>query len=403
MQPGATGNTNYALFAGDPEVSSFSGVAYGEVATDSSNALLTVDSVQLQKNPAGAVLTTTSLISDATAAQLQNAGTNYPTFAQQYMGLPDDFTHGAGVVQLLAQQWTVGTTNAYDAALAIENHLRDPANFTYTLSPPAVPSNEWPIVYFLVSSHRGYCQYFASAMGSMLRSLGIPTRLVNGYGPGTTQAQNGRQGQRQQTVSTSDAHTWVESYFPGYGWIPFEPTPSSSDGNYQPIARGPIQTVPAPSSTNGGATLPLPGTQEPAGESPQAAAASAARPPVALLVLGGAAALLLLMALAIVIWLALPRSLHGAWRRVEVLGAFAGMHRQPWETHREYARRLTAVRRLQLPAQVNDIATVCGIAEFSPPGDRNGDDARVLRDWRRVMRAVPHITWTRWRHRNATA
>ena len=88
----------------------------------------------------------------------------------------------------------------------------------------------WPVVYFLTVSHRGYCQYFASAMGSMLRSLGIPTRLVSGYGPGTTRAQSGRAGQREQTVSTSDAHSWVEAYFPGYGWIPFEPTPAVGAG-----------------------------------------------------------------------------------------------------------------------------------------------------------------------------
>jgi transglutaminase-like putative cysteine protease len=399
MQPGATGNTNYAVFAGEPDASSFSGVAYGQVSNGDPNALLTIDSVRLQKSPAGTRISTTSVISGATADQLRGAGTNYPAFAQQYTQLSDDFTHGAGTIRVLARQWTAGTANPYDAAVAIEQHLRNPALFSYTLSPPAVPANEWPVVYFLVTSHRGYCQYFASAMGSMLRSLGIPTRLVNGYGSGTSQAQSGRQGVRQQTVSTSDAHTWVEAYFPGFGWIPFEPTPSSTDGNYQPIARGPITTTPPSTSGSSAGNPDLPqGVLDPVvGAAGTGGSAGAARPPIVLFVLAGSAAALVLLVLAIATWLALPRSLHGAWRRVEALGAFVGMHRTPWETHREYAQRLTAVKRLRLPAEMRDIAAVCGHAEFSPAGNDEGDVVRVLADWREVMRAVPHITWMRWR------
>ena len=104
---------------------------------------------------------------------------------------------------------------------------------------PAADPNTgiWPVTYFLTESHKGYCQYFASAMGTMLRSLNIPTRLVSGYGPETVNAESGR-AQRQQEVTTSDAHSWVEAYFPAYGWIAFEPTPPSTQGNYQPIPRG---------------------------------------------------------------------------------------------------------------------------------------------------------------------
>ena len=78
------------------------------------------------------------------------------------------------------------------------------------------------MLYFLRDSHEGYCQYFAMAMGEMLRSLGIPTRLVNGYGAGFYDDI-----QHRQVVRDADAHVWVESYFPGYGWIPFEPTNDS--------------------------------------------------------------------------------------------------------------------------------------------------------------------------------
>src|SRR5207302_8051358 len=122
--------------------------------------------------------------STATAAQLRRAGAGYPDFVLPDTVLTDDFTGGAATITALAKQWTTGTANAYDAAVAIEAHLRDPKNFTYTLTPPPVPAGQCPVVYFLVTGHRGYCQYFASSMGTMLRSLGIPTRLVVGYGPG---------------------------------------------------------------------------------------------------------------------------------------------------------------------------------------------------------------------------
>ena len=77
-------------------------------------------------------------------------------------------------------------TNPYDEATAIQNYLRDPQNFTYKLSGyPQAPVGTDRLYFFLHSSKQGYCEYFASSMGDMLRSLGIPTRLVNGFGPGS--------------------------------------------------------------------------------------------------------------------------------------------------------------------------------------------------------------------------
>src|SRR4029077_7415230 len=120
-----------------------------------------------------------------------------------------------------------GATNPYDEATAIQNYLRTGGGFRYTLKPEMAPPGVDPLWYFLNTSHAGYCEYFATAMGDMLRSLGIPTRLVNGYGPGTYNTNKGR-----YEVRGEDAHTWVEVYFPKYGWIPFEPTPT--EGGYSP-------------------------------------------------------------------------------------------------------------------------------------------------------------------------
>src|SRR4029077_5799648 len=157
-----------------------------------------------------------------------------------------------------------GATTPYDMTAAIESYLRNQSNFKYSLAaqpPPGVDRISW----FLFQSHVGYCEFFATAMGDMLRSLGIPTRLVIGFGPGQFTPQT-----ESNVVRAEDSHTWVEVYFPNYGWIPFEPTPDDL-GVYTPIPRGQTGTNPCfrdsncdPSQivagTTGGA-LPTPRTR----------------------------------------------------------------------------------------------------------------------------------------------
>ena len=339
-------------FVGDPAAVNLPGTAFGAVKPTAPSLLLSVDDVQLSQDVVnGFTVQSTSLVSTATAAQLENAGTNYPSWTSPYTDARDDGSGSIATIQQLAKQWTAGQTNPYDEATAIQNRLRNPAFFQYTLVPPAVPNASiWPVVYFLTVSHRGYCQYFASAMGTMLRTLGIPTRLVSGYGPGTTRARSGRQGQREQAVTTSDAHSWVEAYFPGFGWIPFEPTPPSAQGDYQPLPRGSqaVTGIPLPTSNpvvRGGTPTPAHGF---GGNDPGVTKITPTKPGVpapligALAVLGGA----LVLVVAAVLWLALPRSLKGAWRRVETLGVMSGMDRRRAETHVAYAARLAKARPL---------------------------------------------------------
>ncbi len=118
----------------------------------------------------------------------------------------------------LAKQITSRAINNYDRALAIQNYLRN--NFGYTLDPPAIEPKD-PIGSFLLKSQRGYCEYFAAAMVVMLRTLQIPSRLVNGFQTGSYN----RVG-KDIVVRARDAHSWVEVFFPQYGWIPFDPTPA---------------------------------------------------------------------------------------------------------------------------------------------------------------------------------
>jgi transglutaminase-like putative cysteine protease len=373
LQANATGDTPYTPFAGEPLSIDQAGIAFGQATA---NGLLTVDSVELNSSIiSGTTVNTTGTVSTASVAELRSAGSAYPDWVRPYRMLEDDFTNGAQVITQLAQQWTAGITNPYDQATAIEAHFRNPSFFQYTLNPPDVPPKTWPIVYFLTTSHRGYCQYFAASMGAMLRSLGIPTRLVNGFGSGTTQAISGRPGIRQQVVTTSDAHTWVEAFFPGYGWIPFEPTPPSSDGNYVPFQRG------NPSASSANAVPPpaagdtKPGFNDPAFNPalrPVPATKPAPPPWMQLAIAGG---VLLSLPVLFVIWLLLPRSTQGAWRRIEVLGAVWGMRRKPSETYREYARRFTVAPAID--GRLNEVAALMGRAHFSGQGIDTPTSRRV--------------------------
>ena len=119
------------------------------------------------------------------------------------------------------QSVTARATNPYDKAVAIENYLR--TRFTYTLDLTGNVDKD-PLATFLFKTRAGHCEYFASAMTIMLRAIGIPSREVNGFLPGEYNDLGG-----DYIVRASDAHSWVEAYFPGTGWVTFDPTPASNE------------------------------------------------------------------------------------------------------------------------------------------------------------------------------
>ena len=121
----------------------------------------------------------------------------------------------------LARQITRAETNPYDKSVALESYLQH--NFSYTLNLAGKPGQD-PLTHFLFETRAGHCEYFASAMAVMLRTLGIPSREVNGFLPGEFNDVGG-----DYIVRASDAHSWVEAYFPGSGWITFDPTPPGQD------------------------------------------------------------------------------------------------------------------------------------------------------------------------------
>ena len=141
--------------------------------------------------------------------------------ANRYLTLPDELPYR---VRQLALDLTAVQPNPYDRALAIEGYLRE---FPYTLNLPAPPANRDVVDYFLFDLKKGYCDYYASAMVVLARAAGLPARLVVGYNSGLYDPQ-----QANYKVTEADAHAWAEVYFPGYGWVEFEPT-----GGRPPIER----------------------------------------------------------------------------------------------------------------------------------------------------------------------
>jgi len=154
----------------------------------------------------------------ARPAQARSAGSDYPEKIREvYLQLPplDPRTPD------LARRVTASADNPFDKAVTLESYLR--SNYGYTLNLTGKLGDD-PLARFLFETREGHCEYFASAMAIMLRSIGIPSREVNGFLPGEYNGLGG-----DYIVRASDAHSWVEVYFPGTGWLTFDPTPAAPE------------------------------------------------------------------------------------------------------------------------------------------------------------------------------
>ncbi|HET7466946.1 MAG TPA: transglutaminase domain-containing protein [Candidatus Dormibacteraeota bacterium] len=325
---------------------------------------------------------------DVSEDELRSAGSNYGAWLAPYMTLPSTGyrpAYAIDYIHQLALDVTAGMTNPYDKATAIETFLRSGA-FAYNLNPKQAPTGTDPMYYFLKTSREGYCQYFAMAMGEMLRSLGIPTRLVSGYGPGGIDEQTHR-----LIVRDEDAHAWVETYFPSYGWVPFEPT---NDGVYQPIKRptsragacftdnhcnnpSPVQAV-VTAVTKSSPRIKDPGaTDEPVSTNPTPLRwlNSSTIPPI----LGVIGALMILL-IAIGARYLRPRTVSGVWRRVLVLARLAGAELSPGETPRELDKRLGRAFP-EAATYLHALTDAFVVAAYAPPDEAPASKAAVMESW----------------------
>jgi transglutaminase-like putative cysteine protease len=160
-----------------------------------------------------------SSISIATISQLRQAGSEYPDWVKErYLNLPETITPRT---RQLAEDITSGIENPYDKVVAITNYLRN--NIQYQETIPPVPRGKEPVDWFLFDLRQGFCNYYATAEVVLLRAIGIPARWAIGYAQGE-QLEDGT-----FLVRQLDAHAWPEVFFPGLGWVEFEPTVSQPE------------------------------------------------------------------------------------------------------------------------------------------------------------------------------
>jgi len=184
---------------------------YGLLSMDNGDAVFDLD----PEHPIGRY-EATSDIAQPSPNELRTAADDYPPeILLNYLQLPPV----DGRVVSLAKEITASAENNYDKTASVERYLR--TKFAYTLQlPRTVPRD--PVANFLFERKQGHCEYFAAAMAIMLRTLGIPSRVVNGFRTGEFNDLTS-----QYLVRASNAHSWLEAYFPGYGWMSFDPTPAA--------------------------------------------------------------------------------------------------------------------------------------------------------------------------------
>lgn len=154
-----------------------------------------------------------AILTNPNRQQLQEAGAAYPEWvAQKYLQLPKSFSPR---IQNLAKEITADAQTPFEKAILITRYLRE--NIAYSQTIPEPPRNADSLEWVLFDYKQGYCVYYASAEVLMLRSLGVPARMAVGF------TQGERDG-NTYVVRRLNSHAWPEVYFPGIGWVEFEPT-----------------------------------------------------------------------------------------------------------------------------------------------------------------------------------
>ena len=277
-----------------------------------------------------------------TANRLRVASRDYSFEVQRlYLSVPDG-SIGPEAQKILDDVLAeTPDKNAYDLAKNMETYLRDDSRFHYDTDVTDEVAKSCPglsTVECFATIKRGFCQYYATTMAILLRKAGVPTRLAQGFLPGD----RGRDG--KETVKNSGAHAWVEVYFPGYGWVDFDPTggngavpaaiPSGAPASPTPRASGPPATVGPRESDDANPRR----TQRPGGVGNTGGGGNSPGPyiAIALLLLIGAGALVS------VAWRRGPRPMHPdrAWSSLSRWATRFGVGPRPSQTVYEFAGAL---------------------------------------------------------------
>jgi transglutaminase-like putative cysteine protease len=349
---------------------------------------LSLFSAQADRLHAGFTYTVNSLVGTANKQSLREAPTAYPAWVERYLQLPEG--NQLDRVRAKAAEVVGDAANAYDKAERIESYLR---SLPYDEQIPFPPEGRDGIDWFLFDLQRGYCDYFASAMVVMLRTQGVPARLVSGYAGGQYNPETGVFEVRQNV-----AHTWPEVYFPGYGWQRFEPTPASYTA---PVQRSETSSDEAGTDAAAGSVAMLPSLgrsidlaelerllAEHGSSNPDLVRHLIAQREAALRratwawrgVIGAGIVALILGGLAFNRRL---RHLHGAAHAYQRLlnGAWwAGLHPDESATPQEFAGHLAE----QLPAQRSALSNLAAAYTHERYGGKRVRQSDIQRAWQRV-------------------
>jgi transglutaminase-like putative cysteine protease len=183
-------------------------------------------------------------------AVLQAAGTDYPQAIKDlYLGVvPGQIGTNAQKLEDRVRAESP-TQTPFDLAQTMVSILHDPKNFTYVTNVQDLDCAAISTVECFATFKKGFCQYYAPTMAVLMRDMGVPTRMVEGFLPGAVDPHTGI-----ENIPFSSAHAWVEVYFPGYGWVMFDPTGGSLSQvaplpSGQPVASGPLSTIPIPAAS----------------------------------------------------------------------------------------------------------------------------------------------------------
>ena len=379
--------------------------AIGEpLTTDAGAQLLTSNAAEdlLGLVPANEVdkgdeYTSVGSVSGAGVDRLVTASVDYPAWVRErYLQLPDSLPPE---VRDLARDIAGNSRVPYVTATRVEQYLRQ--NYPYTLNAGERPPRRDAVAYFLFEARRGYFDFHASAMAVLLRSVGVPARVAVGFALDESDRDVNT---KAFAVSERRSWTWTEVFFPGYGWVEFNPTPGLPSivraGQDDPaVTPTPEPAVADPSGVDPGANDELLMQQDPglSDEDLDQAGADGGSPLGRLftLVFLGAVLLLAALAAAMVAWHRAFAHLAPAsrrWAKLQLLAGWAGVHAGPSQTPLETATALSASLRPRLdvtPLAVAYVRERYGRGAMLDPEDLAHEQLYTRargRLWKRILR-----------------
>ncbi len=342
-----------------------------------------------------------------TRDELEAAGTAYPVEILPFVTQPQVSV----AVATLTAQITKGARTPYDKAVAIQQWFRDPRNgFVYDTDASQPGPGQDPLEGFLTGKH-GFCEQYATAMAVLLRLASVPARVAVGFTRG--EAVEGREGTYR--ITTLQAHAWPEAFFPGTGWMRFEPTPgaTASEPDYsipasQPSGPGPdVTPAPRPTQSVAGPTFRDPDELLRQGTPNEAPATTTASSRTLHRTLLGLTVVVLLAAPSVATWFRRRARVRRqdplvAWDQLRDDVQDAGLRWEPSASPRATLARLAPDLPPEAAAALERLALAVEVTRYAPPGRLSQSD--VVADETAVRRALlaaaPRAV--RWRARLLT-